>query len=233
MPLWKKPFIAASAPQYLARNIGPPIVSESNRKPKKHGDGQPYIVSSRNPNGACALATLGRVTVEDGYTAPRVRVELNVGKNTGHIAVFGYYRSLTLQFDESLEGKQIYAKDLLADNFTDITEMLSGEHTHCVALPGELIERLGLAAAAPGEQSEPGLVLRIGEVKDFEAFENSPNLPVCHPRSKFRRLFGDRLQTSPRTPPLYHLSCALLSLIGSVRTAQVELVRFWRKRKRR
>jgi len=144
---------AQCAPAIVARNVGEPCMI-SNGEP-------PYLVACRNPNGALSIATLGRVTPERGYHAPRAEIYWMPGANSGPIGVFGHYSFLELTFDESLKGKKIYAKDLLADGFKDVTRDLRVFDDTTLRIDGAWMERL--CQNRPGDFSEPGLVLKIGD----------------------------------------------------------------------
>jgi hypothetical protein len=49
----------------------------------------PYILASRHPNGAMAIAFLGRVSAEKGYSSPWVAIEADVEQITGPVELFG------------------------------------------------------------------------------------------------------------------------------------------------
>ena len=79
------------------------------------GTARPYVVASRNPNGAVAVATLGRTicasdSQREWITGEKTDVTLRLGKYTGPIGVLGRYRSLTLVFDQPLEIRQVLAR---------------------------------------------------------------------------------------------------------------------------
>jgi len=145
------------APLVTARNVCAPFVTTRRIIP-------PYLVASRNPNGAMSVAALGRVTPERGYYTPRVDAHWPVGANSGPIGVFGHYQSLTLYFDQSMEGRKIYAKDLLQDEFINVTDQVKGNAksiANAIVFDGAWME--SLCQNRPGDFSEPGLVIKIGE----------------------------------------------------------------------
>ncbi len=76
------------------------------------------------------------------------------------VGVFGFYHSLSLTFDEAVEGKRVYAQDLAEDEASDVTDsvVLSGNR---LTLPGSLIEQIGLSAARDRNSETPGLTLRL------------------------------------------------------------------------
>jgi len=147
------------APQIVARNAPMPCVTACDEIP-------PYLTACRNPNGALSIATLGRVTPEHGFFAPKADVFWDTGTLSGVVGIFGHYKSLTLTFEQLLEGKKIYAKDLIEDEFYDVTSAvkISG---NIITLDGQWIDDIGTKCNRSGDFSEPGLVLRIGEEADF------------------------------------------------------------------
>lgn len=121
----------------------------------------PWLLASRNPNGAVTVAALGRITPDRGYFIPKADVELDLGDIPPAIGVFGGYRSLTFRFEKLLPiGIRILAQDLAGDKAEDITDRVVNEKTR-LTIPGELIERIGLSAASPNDHSDPGLVIVI------------------------------------------------------------------------
>lgn len=129
------------------------------------GSIKPFVVASRNPKGAVAVATLGRTLCpstsdREWITGEAADVTLQVGQYSGPIGIFGRYHSLTLTFDKSLAGHQMLMQDLAGDVPQNITRLvrLSGNR---MIIPGTLIDRIGLSAATPGDKSDPGLVLVI------------------------------------------------------------------------
>jgi hypothetical protein len=135
----------------------------------KVDDGEPpFVIASRNPNGAIAIATLGRTIcaspTDRKYWTPLADITLAAGKLTGHIGIFGHYKTLTLSFDAPMTGRTILAQDILADQAKDITDqaVIKG---NTITLPGSLIEQIGLEKADPGDKSDPGLVISISGAK--------------------------------------------------------------------
>lgn len=146
--------IKQSAPARVARGL--PL-------PKVIGDGEaPYVIAARHPNGAVSVGTLGRMSHEKGWYEPEADVTLQLGKVPPAIGVFGHYRSLTLVFDASLETKRILAQDLAGDEAQNITDQVKIDGNR-LTLSGALVNKLGLAAATPGDVSDPGLVFIVTE----------------------------------------------------------------------
>lgn len=124
----------------------------------------PYVLASRNPNGAISIGTYGRINSERGYHFPEADVSLKIGKITGKIGVFGHYKSLTLILDKPIRVSKIFAQDLAGDQAEDITSKVTQNGDQLV-IPGMVIRQIGLSAATPGDLSDPGMVLDILESK--------------------------------------------------------------------
>ncbi|WP_116106087.1 hypothetical protein [Lewinella sp. IMCC34191] len=145
--------VRQSAPAVMARNLPLPEVEAEGMAP--------YVMASRFPNGAVAVATEGRVTPDSSWIYPKAHVTVNEVEVDQPIGIFGYYDSLTLEFPEALpEEFTVLAQDLLGDTAVDIYSKIT--HTnHQITLPGELIEMLGTSEGDPGDISVPGLVLKV------------------------------------------------------------------------
>lgn len=153
---WQNELIGATvqqgAPACLARNISLPGVNAKGDKP--------FVFATRFPNGAVAIAAQERTQVGKAWYMPTCDVTLSVSDARGPFGVFGYFGSLTLTFDKPLQAKRILAQDLAGDESVDISNIVEvrGKSMH---LPGELIRRVGLREATPGDISAPGLVIAI------------------------------------------------------------------------
>ncbi|MEZ5393315.1 MAG: hypothetical protein R2724_10685 [Bryobacterales bacterium] len=142
-----------SAPAVMARNMPLPQV-------EIEGD-PPFVMASRFPGGAVAVAMEGRVKPADGWYHPRARVTLDLTGFDGPVGVFGHYQTLALRFPEPLPADaRIWAQDLLAAQATDVTSRVYIDGLS-LEIPGELIDEIGTSAASPGDISAPGLVLSI------------------------------------------------------------------------
>jgi len=143
---------AFQAPAIITRGLEKPIVN------LQKGDTiKPYILASRYPNGAIAIASIGR-TIGREYLTPRANVVLKVERSDKPFGIFGHYNSLTLQVTQPSHYSHIYAQDLAGNTATDITAQVIRKGNK-FTLPGTLIDKIGLAAASKNDQSEPGLVL--------------------------------------------------------------------------
>jgi hypothetical protein len=144
--------VTQSAPARVARGLPLPSV---------HIQGEPpFVLACRHPQGPVTVTTLGRHSNVGGYHIPLADVKLEVGTIPPLIGVFGRYRTLTLSFSEPVAGRRIVAQDIAGKTAVDITQevILKGNE---IKIPGELINRIGLAAATPGDESDPGMALAI------------------------------------------------------------------------
>jgi hypothetical protein len=145
--------IVQSAPARVSRGLPLPKV--------KAVGAVPWLLASRNPNGAVCVATLGRITPEKGYFIPKADVEIEIGEIPPALGIFGQYKSLVLIFKEPIpSGSKIFAQDLAGER----AENISGEvaiSKNRLAIPGPVIDRIGLSAATPGDLSDPGMVIKI------------------------------------------------------------------------
>lgn len=137
------------------------VIARGLQKPTitlKKGDTlRPFILASRYPNGAVAIASIGR-TIGRAYLTPRADVLLKVEQNDKPFGIFGHYNSLTIQVEKPTSFSKILAQDLAGDTPTDITKWVTRKGNK-FTVPGSVIDKVGLAAASKGDKSEPGLVL--------------------------------------------------------------------------
>jgi len=141
------------------RQGAPARVSRGLSLPELHCEAElPFVIASRFPNGAVAVATQGRTTPGQNWNFTPGDVTVAIGAAGVPSGVFGHYRNLTLRFDGSLGKVRVLAQDVAGQDAEDITPkvIIAG---NTLTLPGPLIERVGLSAASNGEISDPGLVL--------------------------------------------------------------------------
>lgn len=160
-PLWwihvKGQYLEEKAPAVMARGCELPRVVPT-------GELKPFVCASKNPEtGAYAIATIARTVDPNSDITALADIEFAVGGADALIGIFGYYASLTLKYSESLEGRRIYAEDLLsdvnaADAALDITDEVKIDG-NTVTLGGRLLRRIGLSARSNSEPSVPSLVL--------------------------------------------------------------------------
>ena len=141
--------VGQSAPACAARGLPLPEVSGVDR---------PFVIASRNPNGAVSVASLPRVDATRGRYEPLSEVTLTVPADTRLVGVFGRYALLRLSGITNV--KRVLAQDLAGDSAEDITtEVTLGRGP--LQIPGKVLARCGLSAASPGDISSPGVVLQL------------------------------------------------------------------------
>lgn len=145
--------VTQGAPARIARGLPLPEV--------RGASAAPYVVASRFPNGAVAVAALGRTRPDNGWFIEPADVTLRLPEVPRVLGVFGRFRSLTLVFAKPLEaGTRILGQDLAGSRAGDITADIRIE-ADTLTVPGALVDRVGLSAATPGDPSDPGLALKI------------------------------------------------------------------------
>jgi hypothetical protein len=154
---WFKPtygkMVRQSAPAIMSRNIALPEV--------KYKELAPYVMASKFPNGAIAIATEGRVIPNQSWIHPKADITLKEVVLNKPIGIFGYYESLSLEFSQILPNDiKIYGQDLLSKKPIDITEKVTIKKTRII-IPGGLIEEIGTMAGDAGDISVPGMVIKI------------------------------------------------------------------------
>jgi hypothetical protein len=145
----------------IVQQGAPAIVSLGLPLPMVKCKGEPpFVLASRNPNGAITVGSLGRVSSEKGYYCPKADVTLQVGQLTGKIGVFGYFKTLTIVFEKPLGGVTVYGQDLAGAEAIDITKEVKRKGNRLV-LSDDLIKKIGLSAATYGDLSDPAMVIEI------------------------------------------------------------------------
>lgn len=117
----------------------------------------PYVICSKNPNGAFSIVTLGR-TLGHEYRLPACDV-IAYPDNADTIGIFGAYRSLTL-IGANAHNKRLLLQDLAdecAYDITDEIQLLENGFT----LSGELIDKITRTVTPNGDTSESGLALKL------------------------------------------------------------------------
>ena len=140
----------------VVRQSAPAVVSRGLPLPRveKTGEGQPFVLASRHGDAA-AVAALGRTDVDRDWYEPRASVTIEPGAGVRSVGVFGPFASLMVKAPD-LQGRSAAVRDLCGDVWHPV-EVRGDE----VTLPGELIDRVGTEKGTPGDQSSPGLELRL------------------------------------------------------------------------
>ena len=144
--------IRVSAPARVSRNM--PLPKVSSQDPAR-----PFVLATRYPEGAVAVATVGRSLGRE-YVLQEVPVEIEIPSPEAPVGIFGRYESLTLHYPSPVGKVRVWAQDLAADRAVDITGRVSVDGSRMV-VPGSVIAEVGLMAASEGDVSDPGMVLVI------------------------------------------------------------------------
>jgi len=147
---------AWDAPAIITRGLDKPTVTLPRRDSI-----YPYILASKYPNGAIAIAAIGR-TLDRQYSTPRADVLLQVDNYNHPFGIFGHFDSLTIEVKgaSSVKATRIWAQDLAGETPIDITSEVIQRGNQFI-VPGSVIDKVGLSAATKGDKSEPGLVLNF------------------------------------------------------------------------
>ena len=121
---------------------------------------RPFILASTYPNGAVALAAIGRAQGRE-YIQREVPVAIQCRDILAPIGLFGFFSEVTIIYPTPLPaGIRILAQDLAGDIPVDITNDIKIT-SNALIIPGSIIRRIGLMNATPGDLSAPGLVIKI------------------------------------------------------------------------
>lgn len=144
--------VKGDAPSRISRGMPLPVVESTDAE-------RPFVLASRYPNGATAVATIGR-TIDRRYVSLPVNISFEAGRFDAPIGLFGVMGDVTIHFPTLPDKFRLYAQDLKADKAEDITKKVSRKGSS-ITLPAALLKRIGLSAAAPGDKSDPALVLQV------------------------------------------------------------------------
>lgn len=145
----------------MVRQSAPAIMSRNIPLPEVRSEGlAPYVLASKFPNGAVAVATEGRVTPDNSWRHSEADITLKEAEIDRPIGIFGLYKSLRIRFSKPLPKKvKIYGQDLLVESAIDITEKVSiGKNE--ITISGDLIKDIGTSAGDPDDLSVPGMVIK-------------------------------------------------------------------------
>ena len=150
-----KDVIVQRAPAVIGRNIAPVTVEAS---PTNYtAPNLPYVLASRYPNGAIAIATLGRVSPDWGYVNPGAVIRARVGTLTAPVGLFGLFYSVTLEAEDITTNMTVWAQDLAKNRPVDITSQVRLQRGS-LTIPGSVAREL-CPSFNDFDFSEPGIVL--------------------------------------------------------------------------
>ncbi len=135
----------------------PSRVARGMELPEVKADTLPYVICGRFPNGNYAVSTLFRTDSVKGFIYPKADITIRCEKPT-NIGVFGYYKSLQINFEPGNNWKQVFAQDLAGDKAIEITDLIEKTKTGII-ISGDLLEITGTSAASKNDVSEPGVLI--------------------------------------------------------------------------
>ena len=145
--------VRQSAPAVMSRNITLPSVKADGEKP--------FVMASKFQDGVVCIATEGRVKPNKSWFHPRAEITVSELEAGQPIGVFGYYKTLTLEFtDDISKNAGVWAQDLLASEAVDISGRISIKG-NTLTIQGDLIDEIGTSCNDEDDISAPGLVLRV------------------------------------------------------------------------
>ena len=150
------PFVAGKTMRFES----PAAISRGCLLPEVEADVKPFAVASKNPNGAYSIALLCRTTGGKLLEYFPAKVRITGARADRPVGIFGKYKSLTIEFDRPVGQMRVMAQDLCRDAAEDITGAvsLSGRE---LTIGGEVLDRVCAEALRPGDDSAPGLVLKL------------------------------------------------------------------------
>ncbi len=162
--------IKASAPARISRCMPLPVTNDTTSL-------RPYLLASKYPNGAVAVVVIGR-TIDRSYRVRKVDVSIEAESWLKPLGIFGYYKSLTVNFRNSLKSPshtRVWAQDLAGETPVEITDKVEITQ-NSLTIPGNVIQQVGLMAKTKNDLSSPGLVVQVyGEEIDGTASVDIPS----------------------------------------------------------
>ncbi len=146
--------VSADAPARISRNMPLPKIIDATAE-------APFVLAAKYPNGAVAVATIGRTLGREYKLTPQ-SISIELTDITVPVGIFGDYKELILVCPEKINKSKItvYGQDLAQANAVDISREVKVDGNKLI-LPGELIRKIGLAANRAGDVSDPGMVIKI------------------------------------------------------------------------
>lgn len=142
-----------SAPAVMARNCDLPQVETDGIRP--------FICASRHPEtGACCIAAIKRTVNQQVNRPAPADVTFRIGNADSLCGVFGCFQSLTLEYDESIADRRVFAQDLMEDEAHEITE-LCRLADHRLTIPGDVLTACGRRARKPQDPCDPSCIIAI------------------------------------------------------------------------
>lgn len=90
----------------------------------------------------------------------RADIEIQAKGSEYPIGIFGHYKSLTVSFENEIQGKQVFAQDLATDECVEITNRVEFIDGNKIKIDGAIIDEIGLSVCECATEL-PGLVVVI------------------------------------------------------------------------
>ena len=141
----------------------PMVAARGTRLPSVSADGvKPIVLASRHPKReAMAVSTLKRNVDPNSNFIALADVTVYPETLKTSVGVFGYYKSLTLEFSEKLpKNATVWTQCLVDGAAVNVTDLVTlGQNT--VTIDGLLLRRLGHKAGEKLKEHEPALMIKI------------------------------------------------------------------------
>ena len=142
--------IVQNSPSAISRGMDLPVVKT---------DGElPLVGCSKHPNKAMAVGLFPRTLNGKLNTYLPAHVTVSGADSNAPIGVFGFYKSLTVIFDQIPTGR-LMAQDLAHHTAVDVTDRVKLDGNK-LTISGELINEIGLMAARDLAHETPGVVFK-------------------------------------------------------------------------
>lgn len=150
------PFVAGKTMRFES----PAAIARGCPLPEVEAGVKPYAAASKHPNGAYSIALLCRTVCGKVLEYFPARVRIAGASAECPVGIFGKYESLTIEFGRPIGQMRVMAQDLCRDSAEDITAAVKLSERG-LTISGGLIDRLCAGALREGDDSAPGLVLKL------------------------------------------------------------------------
>ncbi len=145
--------VRESAPARVSRGMPLPEVGDT-------GADRPFVLATTYPNGAVAVAAIGRGIGRE-YVTKEVPVTVQCAEWGKPVGLFGCFKEVILDYPTAAPAfYTVLAQDLAGDTAVDITAQVRMDGRRLI-VPGSVIRKVGLRDATAGDLSGPGMVLVV------------------------------------------------------------------------
>ena len=142
--------IVQNSPSAISRGMDLPIVETEGELP--------LVGCSKHPNGAVAVGSFPRTLNGKLNIHLPARVTISGADSNAPLGVFGFYKSLTVIFNQAPTGR-LMAQDLAHNKAIDVTDKVKLDGNR-LTIGGELITEIGLTAARDPLHETPGVIFK-------------------------------------------------------------------------